>query len=614
MAISIPDFLSDTAKGFEMIRLAISLSEQIGDKKRICKSYIKLALYYDHLGKLKEGFAALSKIEDIVNELNDLNIEASYYYKKALLYYYEGTYIEAINNLWIAHDKFQILQDTSFIGNCYLTIGTSYLQLEDIDNALHFYIKAKQNYNLLQNEKLEALAIGNIGLIYREKKDYNKALDYYNQSLNINKKHNNIVNILVDLNNICDAYIHLGEYNKAITNINQMNILGDSIGDRQSLLLAKHNLGVVKEKQGKYNDAILLFHEVLNEALELNYKEDIKDACESLSNNYAKIGNYKEALNFRNKFEAVKDSIINADYLKQISEMELKYETAEKDRQILKLAAESKIQKMETLRQSNIKNIYILGFGLMTLFALFIYYTYKQRLKTQKLLAHKNAVIQETQFKVQMALLELKALRAQINPHFLFNCMNSINRMIQSNENEQASSYLAKFSMLVRLILENSETPYITLKNELILLESYIQMEELRFKGKINYQIDMDKNIDTEDVQIPSMIIQPFIENAIWHGLVHKAPSEKGLVSLSFFRNNANINCIIEDNGVGRKKARELSQNSMYKSKSLGIQITNERLKLISMDKVEKYIHFEDLKDQNNQPLGTKVEITIPVK
>ena len=136
--------------------------------------------------------------------------------------------------------------------------------------------------------------------------------------------------------------------------------------------------------------------------------------------------------------------------------------------------------------------------------------------------------MKESDFKRQASELEMKALRAQINPHFFFNCMNAINLMIRKGDSENACLYLSKFSKLVRLILENAEAAAVTLESEMALLESYIQLEELRFPGKINYSLSVDESIGIQNTYLPSMVLQPVIENAIWHGIVHKENDEKG--------------------------------------------------------------------------------------
>lgn len=243
-----------------------------------------------------------------------------------------------------------------------------------------------------------------------------------------------------------------------------------------------------------------------------------------------------------------------------------------------------------------------------------IFYMLRQKLKNQKLLTAKDHEIKEVNYKRQMTELKMKALQAQINPHFLFNCMNSTNRMILEGDNENASIYLSKFSKLVRLILENAESTKITLQSELTLLESYIQLEALRFKGKIEYKIKVDESIDPDDIYLPSMVLQPFVENAIWHGLVHKnGEAEKGVIEISIKEENNRLYCIIEDNGVGREKAREMQQQSVLKKKSLGMKITEERLRLLSKEQAEQLVRITDLKDAFNHALGTRVEINIPV-
>ena len=260
-----------------------------------------------------------------------------------------------------------------------------------------------------------------------------------------------------------------------------------------------------------------------------------------------------------------------------------------------------------------LNNVIIGGLILILICAGLFAYVFWQKLKTRKLLENKDNELKEVNYRQQMSELEMKALRAQINPHFLFNCMNSINRMILDGANEQASVYLAKFSKLMRLILENAETSTVSLQNELTLLESYIQLESLRFKGKIDYKITVDENIDRDATYLPSMVLQPFVENAIWHGLLHKSTPEKGIIEITVKEENNRLYCAIQDNGVGREKAREFAEQSMLKTKSLGVKITEDRLRLLSKDGWEKLINIIDLKDSWNGALGTRVEIFIPI-
>ena len=184
-------------------------------------------------------------------------------------------------------------------------------------------------------------------------------------------------------------------------------------------------------------------------------------------------------------------------------------------------------------------------------------------------------------FQQQIAITEMKALRAQMNPHFIFNSLNGIQKYILKNDQFAASQYLTKFSRLIRLILDHSNQNTILLSSELDLLKLYIEMESMRFDERFDYTITIDKNINAETVAIPSMLIQPYIENAIWHGLLHK--EEKGMLTVSFSLDEKNdLKVMIEDNGVGRQKAAELKSKQVLKKKSFCIQITEYRISIIN--------------------------------
>ena len=208
----------------------------------------------------------------------------------------------------------------------------------------------------------------------------------------------------------------------------------------------------------------------------------------------------------------------------------------------------------------------------------------------------------KTEFNKRLADVEMTALRAQMNPHFLFNCLNSINRFIVRNDAETASSYLTKFSRLIRLILQNSKSATIALKSELEALKLYIDMEEMRFENRFDYHIHVDENVEVEYVEVPPLLLQPYVENAIWHGLMHK--QAKGKLIIEITREGDRLQCMIEDNGVGRTKAQQLKSKSATRDKSMGMKITTDRLNLYQK---QTDIQVIDLVDVNGNPSGTRV-------
>ncbi|AEE48950.1 sensor histidine kinase [Haliscomenobacter hydrossis] len=207
---------------------------------------------------------------------------------------------------------------------------------------------------------------------------------------------------------------------------------------------------------------------------------------------------------------------------------------------------------------------------------------------------------------------ELKALRAQMNPHFIFNCLNSIKSFTLNKDSASASLYLTKFSRLIRQVLENSSSEKITLSNELSTLQLYLEMEKLRVGDKFDYEILLDPDVEAEFIEVPPMLIQPYAENAIWHGILHK--TEKGKVSIVIQQTDDTLVIRVVDDGVGRKKAAELKSRSGAKHKSFGMQITAERLSIIKqLYGIEASLHFEDLFDRNGFGIGTKVTLTLPL-
>ncbi|WP_291914757.1 sensor histidine kinase [Chitinophaga sp. CB10] len=220
--------------------------------------------------------------------------------------------------------------------------------------------------------------------------------------------------------------------------------------------------------------------------------------------------------------------------------------------------------------------------------------------------ARQRATIQQ-----EMAQLEMKALRSQMNPHFIFNALNSIQIFMMKNETESALSYLSRFAKLIRNVLDNSQLNNISVSREVSMLENYMELEKLRFTDQFEYKIIVDPKLDADMVEIPTMIVQPFVENAIWHGLVHK--KEKGRLTITFEEAPGRILCTIEDNGVGREKSAAIKQMQGHSHHSRGLQITRDRLAIYnSRFQVQAGFEIEDLYDKEGKAAGTRVILWFP--
>lgn len=205
-------------------------------------------------------------------------------------------------------------------------------------------------------------------------------------------------------------------------------------------------------------------------------------------------------------------------------------------------------------------------------------------------------------------LLALKSLRSQMNPHFIFNALNSVNQFVAINDERAANKFLAEFSKLMRMVLDNSQKEFITMREEQEMIGLYLKLEHYRFRDQFDYQFDVDANLDLDEIEIPPMLIQPYIENAIWHGLRYKM--EKGHLNVKVYQNGSGIKVSIEDDGIGRSASAHLKTDNQKKKNSVGLKNTQERMTIIN--EVYHTNYSLSISDINEDQSGTRVEISIP--
>jgi ligand-binding sensor domain-containing protein len=239
--------------------------------------------------------------------------------------------------------------------------------------------------------------------------------------------------------------------------------------------------------------------------------------------------------------------------------------------------------------------------GLVALVA----YKYVQRNKKRD--EEKRKFLEEIHYAKQMA------LQTQMNPHFIFNCLNNIQKFIFKNDIENTNKYLTNFATLIRNTLANADKLSISLEDEISYLTKYLDMEKLRFENKLNYEFTIAKEIDIKEIEVPTMLFQPFIENSIKHGILNKRQGV-GLIQIILSESNNFLQCKIIDNGIGRKEAAKIKSAESVLFESKGVDITNRRIEMLNYNKTEKVsLYINDLVDDFNNPLGTEVTILIPL-
>jgi LytS/YehU family sensor histidine kinase len=328
-------------------------------------------------------------------------------------------------------------------------------------------------------------------------------------------------------------------------------------------------------------------------AEELNDRDVLGKLYNTLTKSYEKQKDFSKALVYQQRKAKIQDSILNEKSLAKIQELQVRYETEKKENQIRELNRKNQIQALEIQE----RNLWMALFGISLFGAVLLTAFYAR----QRILKQQNQVLAINQ----------KLLRTQINPHFFFNVLSSIQAfMLEKQDSAPAVSYLSKFGKLMRSVLENSRVDFIPLSEEITTLQNYLDIQKIRFGDKFDYQINVENSIETEQLGIPPMLAQPFLENALEHGI--KPLSNKGRIDVLFRPEKNGIVLNITDNGIGRIKASELTSES--ERQSLATQITQERIAVLNQQHKAKIdFTIEDVLDSAHQIAGTRVIFHLPL-
>jgi len=574
------------------------------NKRQISKSYIVLGDVYMNLKQYDLAVSNYSIAFD-----NNASISTQLKLAKALQFNNELVKSEIQFNSLLEKRGVSTIQKVEVyegLGDVYFNQGKSDKALNQYRTALNINGRTS---NLSKRTSLNSKIASTLEALGRR----GQAENYYNRSIVSAKEESPQKAIIQNQkaaefyskNNSLDKEVQLRKEtlealeNDAIDEVVIENLKNKKITKSR----AKLDLGNVYLKQKKYSEAIPLLEESAEEAESIADIETQKDAIQKLSEAYVSLGNDDKALiNYKKYVSLVdllykqKENEINdaVTLNRDLSEKQNRITSLEKDRELI----ESKIQLYQTENQLTIENdrrqktiIYALLAGLaLLLFSLFWMY----RSNRQRKLANN--------------LLALKSLRTQMNPHFIFNALNSVNSFIAQNDERTANRYLTDFSTLMRSVLVNSEEDFISLEKELELLELYLKLEHSRFQDKFDYKLKVDEAIERDQFQIPPMLLQPYVENAVWHGLRYK--KEKGFLKVELTKkDNETIQIEISDNGIGRKKSKELKTDYQKKQQSKGMQNIKQRIAILNemyKDKVDVFI--ENLYDDES---GTKVILTL---
>ncbi len=537
----------------KLIDAVLEKSIHIQYKKTEVPALLQKAVLNLYLQKKDDAIAILNNCETLAlaDNNHELLIEVYIY---AYHFYSETDTQKAAGYIYKALEISKAANNVYKQAYALMHIGTLNTILNNNDAALEFY---NESLALLKTLKLNISIADNMMCqfnIYYRKKAFHKAVECLEYAIQLATDCGWNHKIAICYGNLSTTFIQLSNFEAAKQYAEKDIELSAQLNNIYNVGIAKFRLGKIEAALGNLQTAIRL----INESVEIRKNKitntQLIQAYQDLYPVYARAEDYKNAFEAQSNYMKLKFEFLDAEKTKENEVLRAKYEAEKREAEL------------------------------------------------------KEARLQHTES-------ELKALKAQMNPHFIFNALNSIQEIFFLGDKRLANKHLSQFSQLTRKILHASGKAYISLHEEIEMLQQYLSLEALRFGNDFNYIIETAEAIDIYSLELPPLLIQPYVENAVKHGLMHKATNRK--LQLYFSINEAEniLLATIEDNGIGRTAAEKINQNKQRMGQSFASEATAKRLSLINHNTPEKTaVVYTDLTDENNNALGTRVEIAIPVK
>jgi tetratricopeptide (TPR) repeat protein len=607
---------------------SIDVANRIGDKESVSIAYTNIGVLYYFKANYLKALEYYSKAKKICEEIGDEEGVAYSYHDIAVVYNYQGKYFEALNAYDSAQKTFERIGNKTAIASIYNNVGIIQAHLGNYDAAIKSYLTALKANEAQNNLHGMATNYSGIGMVYTFHQDYNDALQYNFKALKLfietNDKRNegttlsNISAIFSDKDslrlalhydslalkisdslgikdNIAHCYLTMGvinakmkAYQLSIRNYQTAFTLFQNIGDTSNLSLVNDKIARAYFNEGKYYIAENFALKALGYASKIGETQRIRDAHETLSEVYEKIGDYRKSLIHYRAFVSAKDSLFNETNTKKITQAQSQYEF---DKRQLVIDAEHKRQLTGEEEKRKMWGIVVIA---LLIIGLGSFYFYRK--------------FQKNRLKLQVSEISQKTLVAQLNNHFVLGTLTSINEFIIRNDRDSASQYLSRFSILIRGILGASLQKSVTIQEEVDFINSYLEIFLLRYpKGHIAYSISIQAGIDSDNICMPPKVLQVLVDNAILHGFDNR---QGGVLTIQIKKADNSILCQVEDNGKGRREAENKKDPNRA---SYGGRLAGELLDVWTTLFGKTSYKITDLTTVDGRASGTLVEFMFPL-
>jgi sensor histidine kinase YesM len=536
-------------------KMAVQLSENSGETEILAKAMNFLGRYSLLTGFYKEGIDYYNKSIEVAKKNQLTGIIPTSYQGLIEIYSTVKDYTAYRNALQIMIKESLSENDSLRVAFAYYRLGTSFADFSHDFFLADSLLRECYKISIIKKDTFYlAYSLANMGWNFYLEKMYDSSLAYYSKALTYSLSYKEWSASANSYGNIGTIYRDLGETGKALKN----------------------------------------YQKAIEQAIKVNDWYSLSWTYKDMSEMYLRMQDTSNAYNSFIIFKQFSDSLIISNNTQGLNNARIQYEADTHNKEL----------ELLSLRVRN-QQLLIYGFtGFIVLtFTIGLLLLSRAKINNKRRISEMSRKISE---------ITQANLRQQMNPHFIFNTLNSIQYHMYQNDKLATNNYLTKFSSLMRKVLENSQHTSVPLRDELDALNLYLELEMIRFKNKFDYKIKIDEEIDTLLYKVPTMLIQPYVENSICHGLM---PGEgKGSVQIDLKLEKDYISCTIEDNGIGREAAQEKKAMSEKNHNSLGTQIVSSRLDLVNaLYGTSLKTIYTDLKNENGEPIGTRVEIHIPI-
>ncbi len=548
---------------------------------------------------------------------------------KSGYFFQKGTLDSALLYANLGAKILEDIGDTKHVLAAYNNMALIYNNMEKPRKAIEIYLKIFDKIKEAEVSIQHMAICNNLAVAYGVAEDLDNAKVWFEKVLAYAKEMNHPIGLAYGYNGVAGVYLKKELYNESIDySLKGLEVSIDHQMNKTAIE-ALQNMGMAYFEKGNAIKAIQYYEEAENRAREIGSKRNLEVIYKGLFRVYEMAGNYEQALFYNEKYHSIKDSVFSEDKVKLIEDLEKKYETAELKRVQAQTELENeqlaKANELETVKNKQLnqekelselkaeknKN-YLIGAIIVACFIAMGAVLYVRQFRNRKKAELAKLELEESNKRLsienQFRESELKAIKAQMNPHFMFNALNSIQEYIILNKKELASDYLGKFADLMRLYLNQSNQTLIELEDEMKSIQLYVELEALR-QENIEFSIECNDPL-LLDRKLPPMLIQPYVENAIKHGLWHKKENKK--LDIVFSNDEGSLVCDIVDNGIGLEASKKINRDKK-KHNSFSTAATENRLAMIKArygNSIE--VSVREMKKSDGSVEGTEVQIRIP--